>query len=167
MKPNSFVTFDDGDFDDLCQEMTGSRLRYVRFELPSSSKGTLYYGYDDGDYDSKVTESKSYYRGTDPYLDRVCFVPAEGVFGAVDLEFTGWSTDGGKFEGTVRITVEEPKGPSVITYATDGRPLSFYARDFQEACEDRPMCVLIYPAAVWEDSIFNTRERGKAIQRSG
>ena len=84
-------------------------------ELPSSSKGTLYYGYDDGDYDSKVTESKSYYRGTDPYLDRVCFVPAEGVFGAVDLEFTGWSTDGGKFEGTVRITVEEPKGPSVIT----------------------------------------------------
>ena len=43
VKPNSFVTFDDGDFDDLCQEMTGSRLRYVRFELPSSSKGTLYY----------------------------------------------------------------------------------------------------------------------------
>ena len=144
MKPNSFVTFDDGDFDDLCQEMTGSRLRYVRFELPSSSKGTLYYGYDDGDYDSKVTESKSYYRGTDPYLDRVCFVPAEGVFGAVDLELTGWSTDGGKFEGTVRITVEEPKGPSVITYATDGRPLSFYARDFQEACEDRGMGGLAY-----------------------
>lgn len=144
VKPNSFVTFDDGDFDDLCQEMTGSRLRYVRFELPSSSKGTLYYGYDDGDYDSKVTESKSYYRGTDPYLDRVCFVPAEGVFGAVDLEFTGWSTDGGKFEGTVRITVEEPKGPSVITYATDGRPLSFYARDFQEACEDRGMGGLAY-----------------------
>ena len=28
-----------------------------------ASKGTLYYGYDDGDYDSKVTESKSYYRG--------------------------------------------------------------------------------------------------------
>lgn len=59
MKPNTFVTFDDGDFDDLCQEMTGSRLRYVRFELPSSSKGTLYYGYDDGDYDSKVTESRA------------------------------------------------------------------------------------------------------------
>lgn len=51
---------------------------------------------------------------------------------------------GGKFEGTVRITVEEPKGPSVITYATDGRPLSFYARDFQEACEDRGMGGLAY-----------------------
>lgn len=80
---------------------------------------------------------------------------------------------GGQNLRDCEITVEEPKGPSVITYATDGRPLSFYAQGTSKrhvrtaGWADWPMCVLIHPAAVWEDSIFNTRERGKAIQRSG
>ena len=70
-----------------------------------------------------------------------------------------------------RITVEELKGPSVITYATDGRPLSFYARDFQEACEDRGMGGLAHvrfdiPSSSVGRLYFQYQGAGKAIQRS-
>lgn len=131
------VTFDDGDFDALSEDLTGERLRYVRFELPASSKGTLYYDYDDGEYESKVTESRSYYRSGNPYLDKVTFVPEEDFAGAVSIDFTGWSTDGEKFEGTVGITVEAPAGPTLITYTTAYAPVTFRAQDFTAACSDR------------------------------
>ena len=37
------VQMDDNDFNDLSQDLTGSNLHYVRFTLPYSSCGTLYY----------------------------------------------------------------------------------------------------------------------------
>ena len=131
------VTFNDSDFDSFSEYMTGNRLRYVRFELPSSSKGTLYYDYDDGDFDSKVTETKSYYRTTSPYLEKVTFVPADGFAGTVSIDFTGWSTNNEKFEGTVDITVSAPAGPSLITYSTSYAPVTFKAQDFINACSAR------------------------------
>ena len=136
------VTFDDGDFDALSEDLTGERLRYVRFELPASSKGTLYYDYDDGEYESKVTESRSYYRSGNPYLDKVTFVPEEDFAGTVSIDFTGWSTDGEKFEGTVEITVEAPAGPTLITYTTAYAPVTFRAQDFTAACSDRGLGTL-------------------------
>ena len=136
------VTFDDGDFDALSEDLTGERLRYVRFELPASSKGTLYYDYDDGEYGSKVTASKSYYRSGNPYLDKVTFVPEEDFAGTVSIDFTGWSTDGEKFEGTVEITVEAPAGPTLITYTTAYAPITFRAQDFTAACSDRGLGTL-------------------------
>ena len=138
------VTFDEADFDDLCRDATGDRLRYVRFELPSSSRGTLYYDYDDGDYDSKVTASRSYYRAQSPYLDRVTFVPESGFYGAVSIDFTGRSTDNETFHGTVEIVVEEPAAASVITYTTDYRPVTLQARDFISACSARGAGELSY-----------------------
>ena len=136
------VTFDDGDFDALSEDLTGQRLRYVRFEQPSSSKGTLYYDYDDGEYESKVTASKSYYRSGNPYLDKVAFVPADNFAGTVSIDFTGWNTDGEKFEGTVEITVQPPAGPTLITYTTAYAPVTFRAQDFTSACNDRGLGAL-------------------------
>lgn len=138
------VTFDEADFDDLCQDATGERLRYVRFELPSASRGTLYYDYDDGDYDSKVTESRSYYRSQSPYLNRVTFVPENGFSGAVSIDFTGRSTDNETFHGTVEIVVEEPAAATVITYTTDYRPVTLRAQDFVSACAARGAGELSY-----------------------
>ena len=138
------VTFDEADFDDLCQDATGERLRYVRFELPSASRGTLYYEYDDGDYDSKVTESRSYYRSQSPYLNRVTFVPENGFSGAVSIDFTGRSTDNETFHGTVEIVVEEPAAATVITYTTDYRPVTLRAQDFFSACAARGAGELSY-----------------------
>lgn len=43
----------------------------IQFELPASSEGTLYYNYTgNGSYDSRVTEGRSYYRSSSPYLRR-------------------------------------------------------------------------------------------------
>ncbi|UQT48885.1 hypothetical protein M5E87_02045 [Flavonifractor plautii] len=36
---NGRITFDDGDFNTLCRELTGTTLNYVRFELPDASEG--------------------------------------------------------------------------------------------------------------------------------
>lgn len=137
------VTLDDGDFDSLSEYMTGDDLRYVRFELPDSSKGTLYYNYDDGDYDSKVAASRSYYFSSSPYLEKVTFVPDDGFAGTVSIDFTGWSTGGEKFEGTMKITVEPPAGPTLITYTTTYSPVTFQAQDFVSACLNRGLGGLV------------------------
>ena len=145
VRAGSYVTFDEADFDDLCQDLTGDRLRYVRFTLPASSRGTLYYEYqDDGDSGSRVSASRSYYRTSSPYLNRVSFVPASGYTGTVAIDFTGWSTDGERFQGTVSVTVQAPAGASVIYYSTDAQPVRFQARDFSAACEARGQGSLSY-----------------------
>ena len=110
-KPAAFA---DGDFDDLSELLTGEHLNYVRFQLPDSGEGTLYYDYDDGKYASKVSASRNYYRSSSAYLDRVSFVPDENFYGTVKIGFTGWNTKGERFEGTIEITVEEPAGASEI-----------------------------------------------------
>lgn len=131
------VSFDDNDFNDLCRDLTGGSLSYVRFSLPASSRGTLYYDYDDGDYESRVSSSRSYYRNARPYLDRVSFVPARGYAGTVSIDFTGENTVGRTFSGTVEIDVEESGSGEVILYRTDDQPVTFRAGDFEEACRDQ------------------------------
>lgn len=131
------VTFDDSDFNELCQDLTDTNVRYVRFELPSSSEGMLYYNYSSssGDYDSKVAESKSYYRNSSPYIDRVTFVADDDFSGTVSIPFRGWGTDGDEFQGVVEIGVDS-EGSSNITYDIDyGEWVTFRDSDFNDLCE--------------------------------
>ena len=98
------VTFDDDDFNDLSKAVTGYPLDYVQFERPDSSKGALYYDYSsNGSYDSQVTEGRSYYRSSSPYLRRVTFVAGKDYSGTVHIPFTGWDTKGNRFSGTVAV----------------------------------------------------------------
>lgn len=128
------VDFDDSDFNDLCQDLTDSTLRYVRFELPPSSQGTLYYKYtSSSDYDSKVTESRSYYRSSSPRLDDVTFVAASGFTGTVSIDFTGWNTKGESFTGTVEIDVGNGSNPLVYQVQAD-KTLTFQDADFDDYC---------------------------------
>lgn len=131
------VTFDDSDFNELCQDLTDTNLRYVRFELPSSSEGMLYYNYtsSNGDYDSKVAESKSYYRNDSPYIDRVTFVADDDFSGTVSIPFRGWGTGGDEFQGVVEIGVDS-SGSSNITYEVDYDDwVTFRDDDFNDLCE--------------------------------
>lgn len=129
------VTLDDADFNEVCRDETGEALRYVEFELPSSSRGTLYYDYKDGDYASRVAEDRRYYRSQSPYLDRVTFVPASSFTGTVEIPFTGQSTGGRSFDGTVEVTVEGAPAAE-ITYSTAYAPVTFRAQDFSDACRE-------------------------------
>lgn len=136
VRQGGFVTFDDADFNDLCRDETGGTLRFVQFELPASSRGTLYYDYDGSGYASRVAEDRSYYRSQSPYLDRVSFVPAGGFTGTAEIDFTGQSTGGRTFSGTVEISVEAAASAQ-ITYSTVYAPVTFRAQDFSDACREQ------------------------------
>lgn len=128
------VTFDDSDFNNLSLDVTGSSLNYVRFTLPASSKGTLYYDYTSaGNYGSKVTESRNYYRSSSPRLDDVTFVASSSFTGTVTIDFTGWNTKGESFSGTVEIDVGTTQNPLSYTVA-GGSVLTFQDADFDDYC---------------------------------
>lgn len=130
------VTFNDDDFNDYCKDITDYSLDYVRFTLPSDSKGTLYYQYDKSG-EKKVSSSTSYYRSSSPRLYDVTFVPAKEYTGNVEISFTGRSTDGDSFSGTVVIAYSAPKEASVIRYSTTSAPVTFSTADFINACAAR------------------------------
>ena len=139
VQKGSFVRFNMDDFDNMCQDETGNRLSYVRFTLPSSSRGTLYYNYtSSGNYGSKVSASTSYRRTSSPYLDDVAFVPASDWTGTVNISFTGYSTAGRSFSGTVKVTVEETAAAGgIYLITTAGKPVSFQSSAFHSACNAR------------------------------
>lgn len=129
------VTLDDNDFNALCRELTGSTLDHVSFDPPPAAQGTLYYRYDNGDYDSKVTSSKCYYRSGSPYLDQVTFVPARNFSGVVSIPFTGRGTNGEDFSGQLEIGVDT--GSDLIEYRV--KPNSFVTfddGDFDDLCQE-------------------------------
>ena len=130
------VTFDDDDFNAYCKDATDSSLDYVRFSLPSSSKGTLYYQYDESG-EKKVTSSTSYYRSSSPRLQDVTFVPDKSYTGSVEISFTGRSTDDDSFSGTVVIAYSAPKDAPAIRYSTGSAPVNFSSADFVSACAAR------------------------------
>ncbi|MCD7948243.1 MAG: S-layer homology domain-containing protein [Oscillospiraceae bacterium] len=122
------LTFDSSDFNSYCKDQTGYNVNYITFTLPSSSYGVLYYDYDDGDYDSKVTSSTKYYRSDDPAIDDVTFVPKSSYTGTFTLSFSGKTTNSSSFSGTVKITVGDA---DEITYSIDeDEELDFVLSDF-------------------------------------
>jgi len=100
------VTFSASDFNTVCDNVTDETLSYVKFTLPSTTYGKLYYNYTSASsYDSAVSTSTKYYKSTTPSLAKVCFVPTAGYSGTVTISYTGYNTDGDSYTGTVKITV--------------------------------------------------------------
>ncbi len=88
------LDFDEDKFDDVCEDLTGESLDYVQFDLPSKSKGILYYDYD-GDDEYKIDDSDEFGdNGDDGSIDDITFVPANGYSGTVTISYTGYYNDG-------------------------------------------------------------------------
>ena len=140
---NEPVSFSRSDFNSYCKDKTtsSSTLDYVKFTLPSSSKGILYYKYDQSG-EKKVTSSTSYYRSSSPYLEDVTFVPAKSVTGSVSIDFSGKSTSGKSISGTVVIQYSTIKDASVVSYTTGYAPVKFRGSDFSAACSARGSAAL-------------------------
>lgn len=130
------LALDDSDFNDYCKDETGHSLDYVKFDTPASSKGILYYRYGESRYEEKLSSSDKYYRSSSPRLDDVTFVPDDDFTGSLSIPFTGRSTDGESFSGTLRIRVGDADDGD-ITYAADlGDAVTFDDDDFNDLCED-------------------------------
>ena len=108
------LTFSAADFDNYAREVTGYSLNYVRFALPSSNRGVLYYdyGHSVNNQETRVTSSNQYYYGRSPYLDRVTFVPNVNFTGDVAISYTGYTNNGQQYNGVVNIRVNMPQANS-------------------------------------------------------
>jgi S-layer homology domain. len=129
IKTNESITLKDSDFNSLSKELLGTQLNYVQFTLPSSSYGTLYYGYTaSGSYTSKVKESTKYYYDSSPYLLNVTFVPANNVTGTVTVSYEAYGIDGSSFNGKVLINITS-SGSSTTTWGGITLVSSKYFKD--------------------------------------
>jgi len=113
----------------------GKRLSHVKFTLPPSNYGRLYYAYNArNEYDSLVTADQKYYLDAAPYLSVVSFVPADTYSGSFILTYTGYSTTGEAYTGKVRISVTAPAATGSVNYSTNSlTPVTFSASHFTAA----------------------------------
>lgn len=128
------IDFDADDFDDECRDVTGKRLDYIKFTLPSSTYGTLYYNYSSRSQ-SKVSSTTKYY---DDDLDDITFVPKPSYTGTVVISYTGYNIDGKSYTGAVKITVtkEVPVADDIKISTKENTPIRFDDEDFNDASED-------------------------------
>lgn len=130
------VAFNADHFNTAVTNSTGYSLNYVRFTLPATSRGVLYYDYNTstGNYDSKVSASTSYYRSSSRYLSDVTFVPESDYTGTVNIAYTAVDSNGSSITGQVVITVTQQQAK--VTYATDAnQAVEFDSGDFNSACK--------------------------------
>ena len=134
------AVFSSTSFSAACRSETGREISSVSFVLPAESRGTLYYGYTGaGSYRYTVTEGEQYYRSRTPYLDQVCFVPAEYYIGTLTMNFYGEDTAGNRFTGRLHIIVSpnRPDGErkELTTTALRGTTVDFDRFNFSAACQ--------------------------------
>lgn len=124
------------DFNTICKQATDGKLNYVRFQLPKATEGKLYYRYSTTSTSkSSVSSSSKYYYSTSGSnkLDNVLFTAASNYTGVVSIDYTGFSTSGAQFTGTVEINVSYHNS-TTLSYSATSVPFSFPAQDVFSAC---------------------------------
>ncbi|HVI40384.1 MAG TPA: S-layer homology domain-containing protein, partial [Anaerovoracaceae bacterium] len=131
------VDFDEGDFNDYCQDENDEDLDYVKFTLPSSSKGVLWYDYDGND-EEKVDDAVKYYYDKDLSIDDITFVPDDSYSGNCKIEFEGEDAAGDTIDGTVVIAVANEDLAADVIYlsGTAGTPVTMYDEYLNKECKE-------------------------------
>ncbi len=130
---NAPLRFDGAVFQSAFQSATGKSLSYVRFSLPSSTCGTLYYNYTSaGRYESAVTSGSVYYLYDSRYISYVSFVPHKDFTGTVTVSFTAYAETGGAYSGKAVINViDSPAG--IVSYSlVQNRTAALSGNDFSD-----------------------------------
>ena len=129
MDSNDEYYFDAEDFNDYCLDETDYDLDKICFtDLPSSSKGVLYF-----EDDEKVDEEDVFrYRE----IDDLTFVSARSFEGVITIPFTILNEDDETIDGDLVINVGLSGAGDVVVELTaaTGSPLTFSADAFNEAC---------------------------------
>lgn len=108
------VVFEEDDFYDAFYYLKNvdkkDKLDYIKFTLPSSSNGKLYYDYKNSDgYEVKSTH-KYYYEpedSSDRSIYKVAFVPNTKYTGTFYIDYRAYDKDGDSYDGKVKITVKD------------------------------------------------------------
>jgi hypothetical protein len=137
------VDFKESDFNKVCKNLTDEKLDYVKFTLPDSSKGSLYYDYDH-DKD-KVSKSDKYKYDDDPSISDVTFEPDDDFSGTVTISYTGCDVDDKDFTGSVKIKVDSDGGDGDVEYSVKADDtVTFKKADFNDYCKDENNSTLDY-----------------------
>ncbi len=135
---NQPVSFSAEHFSAVCKARNGQGIRYITFDPPSSSRGTLYYNYSPaGQFSPKVDSSTRYYASSNPSIDNITFVPAEGFTGDLDITYRCTDSSGATYTGTVTITVYSSSGSQDkdVEYSTGlNQRQDLNASDFNDVC---------------------------------
>lgn len=156
---NDAVDLDVDDFDDYAyDESDGTEVDYIFFtDLPSSSKGTLYYDYG---YSSEREVEKDEEFDRDE-IDDLTFVPKRNYEGTVTLSFEGRSDARDKFYGDLVIEVGGGRSSSAargdVTYDVDvNDTVDFDYDDFDEFVYDETSGTEV--GRVWFTELPSSRE---------
>ena len=129
-------------FSSVCMGRNGQPLRYLTFSLPASSRGTLYYNYSPtGQYSQKVDANTRYYVSSNPRIDNITFVPADGYVGNVEIPYRCVDSAGAIYSGTVTVRVygsgEPGTGGSNVVYSISrNQQRTLNSNDFNTACQN-------------------------------
>lgn len=127
-------------FSQYSELTTGRPVSWVSFSAPAAKYGYLYYNYSSGEvYESNVSADTRYYRTSNPSIDNVSFLPADGYEGSFTMTYRGGDTAGLTFSGSIRITVgsDGSDAGGALTYrVAPGKQVFLRNGDFSDASYD-------------------------------
>ncbi len=142
-KSGKEVDFSKSDFNNVCKSLNDEKLDYVKFSLPSSSKGRLYYDYDDDK--KKVDKDDKYYYSESRSISDVTFVPKNDYSGTVTIDYTGRDVKKKEFKGSVKVTVGSDGSDGKIKYSVDpDDTVNLKKADFNNYCNYKNLKKLDY-----------------------
>lgn len=126
------------DLDSRCREKTKAGLDYITNLQVATRQGILHYKYGSPDIPNHGVGGvdRYYVSGSGDgrrAISDLSFVPAGDFSGTAIIEYTGYSTEGVAFHGTIRVEV---KNSGDVTYSTAvGRALTLTAKEFRDICQ--------------------------------
>ncbi len=98
------ILFNHDEFKYVFEDETNNEFSHIKFELPDTRYGKLYYGYvSKSNYNDLIDDDIAYDYDD---IDRITFVPATDYVGTVYIDYTAYDTHGVQYEGQIRITVK-------------------------------------------------------------
>ena len=135
MATDKTLTLDPSDFYNVCANVYGYALDYVKFDR-NSSKGVLYFDYNTTDGGAKISTSTAYSYSNDSKkpISRITFVPDGNSGDTATFTYTGWDSTGKSYNGTLEIRLTAPSGD--LSYDTvKNTAFSFNESDFNDICK--------------------------------
>lgn len=127
------------DLNRICRNSTekGSGLSYITNIQVPTKEGVLYYNHVSSDDTGFGVGSTEYYYYDEKtvgqrYMSGLTFVPNSDFNGETTITYTGYSTQGERYSGKIRLTVSGSGNVTFITKA--GQPLTFTSTGFSAAC---------------------------------
>jgi hypothetical protein len=109
------TVFSVADFQNACLLKLDTQLDFVRFTLPDTSQGKLYYAYGTVQQ-TPVSAASQYTVAT--YLQYVSFLPREGFSGVATISYTGVDSNGTDYTGAIQVVVTPPSSSAYFTDAS-------------------------------------------------